>query len=207
MNSRQEDIELDIGSQIVEAAHNRFRHYGYGKTTMAEIAADTGMSAANLYRYFKSKQDIIAECANRCMCERVDRLRAAIRMPGLTAIEQLQTYVLTDLNMSHEMAEDDEKISELVNNITLQRPDMVYKKIEAENSLIAEILAHGNETGEFAIDDIVNTASTIHMSLVVFNVPIFMSLYSLEEFKEKASSIIKLIVTGLRKPDQASSPT
>ena len=207
MNSRQEDIELDIGSQIVEAAHNRFRHYGYGKTTMAEIAADTGMSAANLYRYFKSKQDIIAECANRCMCERVDRLRAAIRMPGLTAIEQLQTYVLTDLNMSHEMAEDDEKISELVNNITLQRPDMVYKKIEAENSLIAEILAHGNETGEFAIDDIVNTASTIHMSLVVFNVPIFMSLYSLEEFKEKASSIIELIVTGLRKPDQASSPT
>ena len=207
MNSRQENIELDIGSQIVEAAHNRFRHYGYGKTTMAEIAADTGMSAANLYRYFKSKQDIIAECANRCMCERVDRLRAAIRMPGLTAIEQLQTYVLTDLNMSHEMAEDDEKISELVNNITLQRPDMVYKKIEAENSLIAEILAHGNETGEFAIDDIVNTASTIHMSLVVFNVPIFMSLYSLEEFKEKASSIIELIVTGLRKPDQASSPT
>ena len=207
MNSRQEDIELDIGSQIVEAAHNRFRHYGYGKTTMAEIAADTGMSAANLYRYFKSKQDIIAECANRCMCERVDRLRAAIRMPGLTAIEQLQTYVLTDLNMSHEMAEDDEKISELVNNITLQRPDMVYKKIEAENSLIAEILAHGNETGEFAIDDITNTASTIHMSLVVFNVPIFMSLYSLEEFKEKASSIIELIVTGLRKPDQASSPT
>ncbi len=206
MNSRQEDIELDVSSQIVEAAHNRFRHYGYGKTTMAEIAADTGMSAANLYRYFKSKQDIIAECANRCMCERVDRLRAAIRMPGLTAIEQLQTYVLTDLNMSHEMAEDDEKISELVNNITLQRPDMVYRKIEAENTLIAEILSHGNEAGEFAIDDITNTASTIHMSLVVFNVPIFMSLFSLDEFKEKANSIIELIVTGLSKPDQASSP-
>ncbi len=121
------------------------------------------------------------------------------------AIEQLQIYVLTDLNMSREMAEGDEKISELVNNITQQRPDMVYKKVEAENALIAEILSHGNETGEFAIDDITNTASTIHMSLVVFNVPIFMSLYSLEEFKEKANSIIELIVTGLAKPDQVSS--
>ena len=207
MNSRQEDIELDTRSQIVEAAHTRFSHYGYGKTTMAEIATDTGMSAANLYRYFESKQDIIAECANRCMCERVDRLRAAIRKPGISAVEQLQTYVLTDLNISHEMAEDDEKISELVNNITLQRPDMVYRKIEAENALIAEILSYGNETGEFAIDDITNTASTIHMSLVVFNVPTFMSLYSLEEFKEKATSIINLIVTGLAKPNQASSPT
>ena len=124
----------------------------------------------------------------------------------MSAIEQLHNYVLTDLNISHEMAEDDEKISELVNNITLQRPDMVYRKIEAENTLIEEILSHGNESGEFAIDDITNTASTIHMSLVVFNVPIFMSLFSLEEFKEKANSIIELIVTGLAKRDQ-TSPT
>ena len=207
MNTSQKNIELDISSQIVEAAHTRFRHYGYGKTTMAEIAADTGMSAANLYRYFKNKQDIIAECANRCMCERLDHLRVAIRKPELSAIERLKAYVLTDLLISQELAENDEKISELVNNITLQRPDMVYSKIEAENAVIEEILSHGNETGEFAIDDIANTACTIHMSLVVFNVPTFMSLYSLEEFREKAVSVIELIVSGLVKPEQVSSQT
>jgi AcrR family transcriptional regulator len=207
VNTSQKNIQLDIGSQIVEAAHNRFRHYGYGKTTMAEIAADIGMSAANLYRYFKNKQDIIAECANRSMCERLDRLRVAIRKPELSAIERLKVYVLTDLLISQEMAENDEKISELVNNITLQRPDMVYKKIEAENVVIEEILSHGNATGEFAIDDIKKTASTIHMSLVVFNVPTFMSLYSLEEFREKAVSAIELIVSGLGKPEQVSSQT
>ena len=199
MNTSQKNIELDISSKIVEAAHTRFRHYGYGKTTMAEIAADTGMSAANLYRYFNSKQDIIAECANRWMCERVDRLRAAIRKPGLSAIEQLEAYVLNDLLISQEMAENDEKIGELVNNITLQRPDMVYNKIEAENAVIEEILSHGNETGEFAIADTTKTANTIYMSLVVFNVPTFMSLYSLEEFREKAVSVIELIVSGLTK--------
>jgi len=199
MHDGQENKELDIHSQIVDAANTRFRHYGYGKTTMVEIAADTGMSAANLYRYFNSKQDIIAECANRCMCERVDRLRVAIRKSGMSAIEQLEAYVLTDLNMSHEMAEGDERISELVNNITLERPDMVYKKVEAENALIAEILLHGNETGEFNVDDITKTADAIHMSLIIFNVPSFMSLYSLEEFKEKAKSVIELIVTGLEK--------
>ncbi len=207
MASSQKNIEVDIRSQIVEAAHARFSHYGYGKTTMAEIAADTGMSAANLYRYFKSKQDIIAECANRCMCERVNRLRTAIRKPELNAVEQLNAYVLTDLLISQEMAENDEKISELVNTITQERADMVHRKIEAENTLIAEILSHGNETGEFAIDDIISTASTIHMSLVVFTVPIFMSLYSLEEFKEKANFIIELIVTGLANLNQASSQT
>jgi len=105
------------------------------------------------------------------------------------------------------LAENDEKISELVNNITLQRPDMVYSKIEAENAVIEEILFHGNETGEFAIDDISNTASTIHMSLVIFNVPTFMSLYSVEEFREKAIAVIELIVSGLTKHNQVSSQT
>ncbi len=199
MNANQESIELDIRSQIVEAAHTRFKHYGYGKTTMVEIATDVGMSAANLYRYFKNKQDIIAECANRCMCERVDRLRAAVRKPELSAIEQLKSYVLTDLLISQEMAENDEKISEMVNTITQERADLVHRKIEAENAVIEEILSHGNETGEFAIDDIASTASTIHMSLVIFNVPTFMNLYSLEEFREKAISVIELIVTGLVK--------
>jgi AcrR family transcriptional regulator len=199
MNTSQDNLELDIRSQIVDAAHARFRHYGYGKTTMAEIAADSSMSAANLYRYFKNKQDIIAECANRCMCERIDRLRVAIRTPGMSATEQLKTYVLTDLKISHEMAKDDEKISELVNTITLERSDLVYKKIEAENSLIAEILSHGNETGEFYINDVTATANTIHMSLVIFNVPIFMNLYSHEQFEEKAISLVELVVNGLTK--------
>ena len=117
----------------------------------------------------------------------------------MSAIEQLKTYVLTDLQISREMAENDEKISELVNTITLERPDLVYKKIAAEYTLIAEIISHGNETGEFNIDDIIATAQTVHASLIVFNVPIFMSLYSPEQFKEKAIAIVELIVNGLAK--------
>lgn len=199
MNINQDSLQLDIRAQIVEAAHSRFSHYGYSKTTMAEIATDIGMSAANLYRYFKNKQEIIAECANKCMCERIDRLRIAIRKPEMTATEQLNSYVLTDLQISHEMAENDKKIYELVNTITLERPDMVYKKIEAENKLIAEIILHGIETGEFDIEDISRAAQSIHTSLILFNVPIFMNLYSYEQFKEKAIAIVDLIVHGLAK--------
>ena len=199
MNAIQESQGLEIRSQIVEAARSRFSHYGYGKTTMSEIATDVGMSAANLYRYFKNKQEIIAECASSCMCERVERLRMAIKQAEMSAVERLKTYVLTDLQISHEMAENDRKINELIITITQKRPDLVYKKIEAENSLIAEILSYGNETGEFNINDVMTTAQTIHTSLIVFNVPIFMSLYSHEQFKEKAIAIVELIVLGLAK--------
>ena len=43
----------EIRTQILDAAEARFRTYGFGKTTMAEIASDIDMSTANLYRYFE----------------------------------------------------------------------------------------------------------------------------------------------------------
>ena len=49
MKSRQE-----IAEQIIAAAEKRFFYYGFGKTTMAEIASDCDMSPANIYRFFVS---------------------------------------------------------------------------------------------------------------------------------------------------------
>ena len=68
-----------VREQILDAAQQRFEVFGLGKTTMAEIAEDTGMSAANLYRYFENKQDIAGACACRCMNEGLDLLRATLR--------------------------------------------------------------------------------------------------------------------------------
>ncbi|HEX9647355.1 MAG TPA: helix-turn-helix domain-containing protein, partial [Alphaproteobacteria bacterium] len=49
-----------VRAQILRAAQARFARYGFNKTTMAEIAADCAMSAANIYRYFDGKGDIAA---------------------------------------------------------------------------------------------------------------------------------------------------
>lgn len=45
-------------ASIIAAARRRFAHYGLGKTTMNEIAADVGMSKAALYYYFPDKERI-----------------------------------------------------------------------------------------------------------------------------------------------------
>ena len=58
------DLDLNTRAQIILAAKERFLHYGYPKTTMAEVAADCNMSPGNLYRYFKGKLDIAIEIGN-----------------------------------------------------------------------------------------------------------------------------------------------
>lgn len=193
------EVHNEIREQILQAALNRFGHYGYNKTTMAEIAEDTDMSAANLYRFFKNKQEIAAACANSCMCKRVDLLREVVRNTKLNAAERLENYVMTALTDCYETFSNETKINETVAYITSERPDLVYKKIEAQQELIAEILFYGNQTGEFDVKDVISTAKAVHSALAVFDVPIFMSLYPLEEFKEKAFNVTRLLLKGLQK--------
>lgn len=184
---------------ILEAAVNRFSEYGYNKTTMAEIAKDAGMSAANIYRYYKNKEEIAAACAKDCMCERLDILKSVIRDNSLTAAEKLEKYVLGTLHSSQEMFLENKKIDEVVVEITKNRTDLVHSKINNEKALITEILAFGNQTGEFDVDDVIDTAAAIHSMLVLFDVPMFMHLFTKEEFEKKALSTAKLLITGLKK--------
>ena len=62
-----EETTEEIKHNILDKAFARFGHFGFGKTTMAEIAKDCEMSAGNLYRYFENKKEIGAGCAKRCM--------------------------------------------------------------------------------------------------------------------------------------------
>jgi len=66
-------------------------------------------------------------------------------------------------------------------------------------SLIAEILSAGIERGEFEVDDVMATAATVHASMVLFEVPLFVGLYPLAEYEQKARGLARLLVRGLRR--------
>jgi AcrR family transcriptional regulator len=198
-NAIQTENKINPADIILQAAVNRFSEYGYNKTTMTEIADDAGMSAANIYRYYKNKEEIAAECAKNWMCERTQVLKSVIRDTNLTAIEKLEKYALTTLQVSQNKANENRKVEEICSEITKNRPDLVHDKIKNEQSLIMEIISFGNQTGEFDVDNVVETAATIHAMLVIFDVPMFMHLYTHEEYKKKANAVIKLLVSGLGK--------
>ena len=49
--------------QIMDAAVACFAREGFHRTTMADIVAETGLSAGAIYRYFPAKEDIVAAVA------------------------------------------------------------------------------------------------------------------------------------------------
>jgi len=198
MNQMTQHSDSDeLRQRILAAARERFSHEGYGKTTMADLAADCQCSPANLYRYYPSKQDIAAAVCQQCVSDSIATLRELVRQPGTSAETRLRAYVLGGLKLSREDAQTGPKLNEFIGYILEKRQDLVHARIQAQNSLIVEILAFGNESGEFEVEDVIATARSVYASLTLFEVPLFQPLYSEDEFEVLANSTVDLLLKGL----------
>lgn len=182
---------------ILDAASERFLQYGYGKTTMAEIATDVNMSAANLYRYFDNKRDIGAGLALRCFTQKELLLAEVVQRTDLNAAAKLEAYLLTLLRYTHGQCHNQPRINELIEDIATHRADIVARKLQGEHQFIAAILDEGRRSGEFAIDDIKTTAATVMNMSLVYGMPFFMQAHPLERFEAMACNTAQLLVRGL----------
>jgi len=189
----------EVKHQILDAAHERFGKYGFGKTTMAEIAKDCDMSAGNLYRYYENKKEIAAGCAGRCMQESEALWRGILKQPGLSPAERLEAMILAKLRYIHQQFSERPPLFELVLVVTADHQSLVSRHMETLQSLLAEILAEGNRTGGFDVPDILATAKVILAATAKFIAPHFMGGFELQELEQEAKGVVELLVKGLAK--------
>ena len=76
MRRASAQLQIDRRAEILVAAQRCFVRSGFHQTSMQEICAEAGMSPGNLYRYFASKEAIIAGIAERDRAEVVEQLSA-----------------------------------------------------------------------------------------------------------------------------------
>lgn len=189
----------DVRSRILEAAEQRFRQFGFGKTTMAEIAQDCAMSAGNLYRYFENKEDLGAAISMRCMTTREECGRAVLREQGLSATQRLEALIFGFARDIHELATEHKCVNELVAMISEKRWDLVDRHLKTVVGLFAEVLARGNESGEFEIKDVQATSWAMLAACKGFLYPPLVAMCTMEELERDAHRITKLLVHGLAK--------
>ena len=184
---------------ILDKAFIRFRHFGFGKTTMVEIAQDCEMSAGNLYRYFENKKEIGAGCARRCMQQKLELVREVVRNHRLKPEKKLQAFALEVLEYMHQQFSDQAALMELVDFISRERWDIVAQYMEQERALLSEILSEGNRSGDFNIPDVLETAKWVQAALIKFIAPRYMDAFTLEELKKEAVGVTVMLAEGLKK--------
>lgn len=198
MTIAREDIEA-VRQRILEAAGERFQQYGFGKTTMAEIAGDCGMSAANLYRYFENKHDIGAAMASQCLGQKTAMLEEIVRDESLAPTDKMETFILANLRHTHAEWADRPRVNELVDAVCQQRTDIVDEYVRTMRAMFRRIVEEGIATGEFAPCDPEETAQSLKAATFMFDFPGAMNLCSLAEFEHMAMGVARLVLDGLKK--------
>lgn len=199
MNAHKDSRPDDVRFAILGAAIKRFNQFGYNKTTMAEIAKDCQMSAANLYRYFENKLDIGANLACQCLDTETGFLQDIVSQSEQSAAVRLKIFVLAILKNTYTQWSETPLMNEMVMAICHERQDIVDRHMEEKQALLIELLQQGNDSGEMDIGDLPGTAEAILSATILFDVPIFMPMFSYENIQRKAERVIELLLKGLLK--------
>ncbi|MBI1237865.1 MAG: TetR family transcriptional regulator [Alphaproteobacteria bacterium] len=192
-------------SKIIETAKKRFVHYGYAKTTMAEIAADLNMSPGNLYRYFPGKIDIAEALADETLEAAFEKLREVASREGLTSREKLRSFLQLELTWTYHQLDNDPRIFEIAQFIKKERPHHVNRQLAGERKILSALLAEGVRSGEFQIADVEFSAEMIQSATMKFRYPQLWSVLPLDKLTRELDGVFSLIVDGLT-PRAAQAP-
>jgi AcrR family transcriptional regulator len=72
----------EVRARILEVAEEYFRRVGHRKTSVADIASELGMSPANVYRFFPSRDAINESICQRVVSEIAEIAQSARNRPG-----------------------------------------------------------------------------------------------------------------------------
>ena len=152
-------LDHSVREQIVEAAFEHFGHYGYEKTTVAELAKSIGFSKSYIYKFFDSKQAIgEVICANRLELIMAAVLSAIEDAPS--ASEKLRRLFKSLTEAGSELFFHDRKLYDIAAVASRdQWPSVKIHEVRIRE-LIRQIVLQGRESGEFErktpLDEAVN---------------------------------------------------
>ena len=186
-----------VRDQIIEAAKKRFSHFGYAKTTMAEVAADCSMSPGNLYRFFPGKLDIAEAIATADYQAHVQQQRALIFTPGKSAAQRLRDYFFEELRYTYLKLESNPRVFEIASVISRERPEYANWMLANERKLLVEAMEEAERSGEFKAADKDFTAEMIQSALMKFRYPQLWSKLTLPKLERELDGVLKLLIDGL----------
>lgn len=179
---------------ILAAAEKLFRHYGPGKTTIGDIAAEAGIGVGSVYLEFCSKDDIVGELSRR----RHDRVLAAMHEASLTGSypERLAAALEARIRTLFALSAEGAHSCDLV--LCSAAPvKSAYGRFRTEElELVRELLDAGAEAGELDVADAGATAELIQRAYATFSPP-WLFEQSPKEALEKARRMSQLLLDGL----------
>lgn len=155
--------QSDRRAEILNAAERCFSRSGFHQASMQDICGEAGMSPGNLYRYFPSKEALIAGICERNRADAVASFALVDSAPaffdGLAGLARHHLIDRTDaeVGLCAEIMAESRRHPEI---------RQLYQSIEHDiKNRIADMLRNAAERGEIRSDLDLDAAATILMVL------------------------------------------
>jgi AcrR family transcriptional regulator len=188
----------DTRARIMDTADALFRRLGFAKTAVADIAAELGMSPANVYRFFPSKIAIVEAICQRCLGELEAKAWAVARARG-SAGARLERLFLDILAYHKENLLTEQQVNDIVLVAIEQNWVAIRAHKELMRTVIELILRDGIEAGEIEPVDPAETSRLLLRSLVHFCNPVLVAqgLREQEDLEAEARNSVRFLLRAI----------
>ena len=194
----QHSTSDEIGTAIATAARRRFQRFGYAKTSMQEIAADCGMSVANLYRYHEGKLAIAEAVAVAEQAAQFVACDQAVQSARTGTADRLIALFHALIDSSRRRIRQTPLLFELGLDVARETPSLRQSFLQEVEARIGAILQAGeNGTGPLGADAIRAQSRLILTANAPFVLPWMMLNEPFGNPRPQVSPLVRCLVTGL----------
>ena len=194
------DDRPDTRTRILDAADRLFRHYGYAKTTVADLARELGMSPANVYRFFASKLEIVEAIAARMLDRRHAHNLEIVASVG-PAAERLIRFFVDNHRMNVEAFASDPKAYEIVEVAMAEQWPTIADHLVQMTDVIEALIREGVASGEFpARPDLRRVAACTRQAFVSLFHPTLLLQCSDDPERAGPEELAEFVIRALRCP-------
>ena len=161
-------------ARIVETAEALFRRLGFAKTAVADIAAELGMSPANVYRFFPSKHAIVEAICQRCLGEIDENAWSVARGRG-SAAQRLDRLFQGIIRYHNENFIAEKRLHDIVLIAIEENWGAILAHKQTVRNAIELILRDGIDSGEFDAVDPKETAGMLMLGMIAFCHPVLVA--------------------------------
>lgn len=183
---------------ILAKAEELFRERGFNAVAIADIAAALGMSPANVFKNFNSKNALVDAIGFEQI--RAFELEIHPLDKNHAPVSRLRHLARTLMAQHHQNLNDNPYIFEMI--LMTAKQDMkcgdYYKYVIA--NLLADIIRDGVDEGIYAPTDIPPLAETVLHALTSVIHPVLIAREDIGNLATRCDQLVDLIEAGLRNP-------
>ena len=188
----------DTRAQILEAAKGLLRRYGPNKLTVVDIARELRMSHANVYRFYKTKSDILDAISDEWLTQ-LEMFVEAIARRKTSAAARIEAVVLELHRKRKKKFLQDAEVFEAYRRIVEVRPEVAERRREKIQTVFQRLLQEGMASGEFGAMDCLKVATALKDATAMFLHPLLIPSTIKQPTDTRARNVVRFILAGCGK--------